>query len=83
MDLRWQDPRQPNGREDKNEKMPLMRSKDKEIEQIDWSVLFNRQNVDNEKEDEFETTISGPWMKRWPMKNHNINTKSFLEKQNS
>lgn len=86
FDLRWQDPSKPNGREDESEKMPLMRSLHTPVEAVDWSVLVNRQHVDqksflNEQEakavlaDEFDTRIHGAWMKRWPIKYHSKHTR--------
>lgn len=97
MDLRWQNPSQPNGRESEDEKMPLMRSKDGKIEDlkdIDWSILVNRQQKDREVfleiskddklvEDEFETRLGGAWMKRWPIVHHNRHTEYEINKSNS
>ena len=89
MDLRWQDPSQPNGRESPEERMPLMRSKQnedlKDSKDIDWSILTNRQAKDREVfleivkgdqliEDAFETRLGGPWMRRWPVVHHNKHT---------
>lgn len=81
MDLRWQDPRQPNGRDEGNEIMPVMRSRFKDIEEIDWSVMVNRQIIDYKKDDEFDARIIGPWMKRWPIKKHNHHTEKFMKTQ--
>ncbi len=41
MDLRWQDPRKPMARAgpDTANRMPIMRTEGKEVEQIDWSAL--------------------------------------------
>ncbi len=44
--------------------------------------MFNKDGSDNksntvQKEevvDEFDTRISGPWMKKWPIKHHNRHT---------
>ena len=89
MDLRWQDPSQPNGRESPEERMPLMRSKQnedlKDSKDIDWSILTNRQAKDREVfleivkgdqliEDAFETRLGGLWMRRWPVVHHNKHT---------
>lgn len=93
MDLRWQHPQLPNGREP-SEKMPLMRSRETPVKEIDWSVLSNRQQNDrknfleqtgedsNFTEDEFETRLGGPWMRRWPIKHHNENTDYEIGKSN-
>ena len=94
MDLRWQDPSQPNGRESEDEKMALMRSKDEKIEDIDWSILVNRQQKDREAfldiskdeklvEDDFETRLGGAWMKRWPIVHHNKHTEYEINKTKS
>ena len=62
--------------------MPLMRSLATPVgDKIDWSVLHDRHADDvrasgstEEEEDEFDTRISGPWMRRWPIKHHNKHT---------
>ena len=97
MDLRWQDPGLPNGRGDPTELMPVMRDSnrpDMKQKDIDWSVLTNRQHKDRETflimkegetlvEDEFEMRIGGPWMRRWPIVNHNKHTEYELNKNTS
>ena len=89
MDLRWQDPGNENGRGGSTELMPVMRDSnrpDMKQKDIDWSVLTNtlaflkKKEGETIVEDEFETRFGGPWMKRWPIVNHNKHTEYELNK---
>ncbi|XP_005105561.1 uncharacterized protein LOC101849867 isoform X2 [Aplysia californica] len=81
LDLRWQRPDKPVGFYGLKQGI-MMRSKKNPIKEIDWNS-FN--SVDRhtkadeelkgkEDEDEFDTTIVGPWMKKWEMTHTNRHT---------
>ncbi|KAK3595964.1 hypothetical protein CHS0354_032478 [Potamilus streckersoni] len=75
LDLRWQNPKLPNGFYGMKECV-LMRSSKDPVAKIDWEK-FERVNRHKEQresvkdiipqaeESEFDTTIQGPWMKKW------------------
>jgi len=75
LDLRWQNPLQSNGFHGLKENL-LMRSAMCRNPIIDWDSWNNqdRSTLQGSKNDDFDTTISGPWMKEWPIKQHNRHT---------
>ncbi|XP_065897644.1 uncharacterized protein [Dysidea avara] len=88
LDLRWQDPSKPNGF--KMKECVVMRKADDPNYVIDWSKFANLNRTTlQEKEmgrvsiDEFDTTLYGPWMKRWEIVHHNKHTKAHEAHENS
>ncbi len=93
LDLRWQDPSKPNGFYGLKDCV-VMRKADDPSYNIDWEAFVNNgRQVIQEKdvgndctEDDFNTTIHGPWMKRYVAKcvdktvsiEHVWSTSSFL-----
>lgn len=82
LDLRWQRPDKPVGFYDLKGGV-LMRTKEQPDLQIDWESFDSverhvaaRANVEDTRpeEDEFDTTIQGPWMKKWEMVHRNRHT---------
>lgn len=45
MDLRWQDPKMPNGRPEPNSVMPIFRKNGEHVNNVDWSVMTDRHKV--------------------------------------
>ena len=84
LDLRWQDPEKPNGFHDLKECI-LMRKEGDPNYKIDWEefAALDRTMLQNQamgfSADEFDATIHGPWMKRWPITHRNKHTKSLEE----
>jgi len=83
LDLRWQNPSKPNGFH-KIKDCIVMRKADDPSYVIDWSKFaridrtkLQAEAVGKTSEDDFDTTIYGPWMKRWEIVNHNKHTKSY------
>ncbi|XP_028403568.1 uncharacterized protein LOC114526234 isoform X2 [Dendronephthya gigantea] len=91
MDLRWQVPDKPNGFYGLKENILLRTGKDPN-HVIDWEAFAvdrnklqenyvnEKTNIDKKEyveDPEFDTTISGPWMDRWEIVNHNKHTDSF------
>lgn len=73
LDLRWQRPTEPVGFYGLKEGILMRTSKDTNY-QIDWESFNNidrhtkqRESlgVDGDVDEEFDTTIQGPWMKKW------------------
>lgn len=91
LDFRWQDPYKPTGRPEKSDNLPLMMTNGTVIENIDFSGIQGRHGSHQKndvkeasgkdsEEDDFDTRIAGPWMKRWTIKHHNKHT-SLAEEQ--
>ena len=83
LDLRWQNPNKPNGFHGLKECV-IMRKADDPKYQIDWEefATLDRQILQAEEmghlsEDQFDTTIHGPWMRRWKIVHHNKHTESL------
>ena len=83
LDLRWQIPNKPNGFYGLKECV-IMRKADDPNYQIDWEnfATLDRQILQAEEmgqvsEEEFDTTIHGPWMKRWKIVHHNKHTEAL------
>ena len=87
VDLRWQDPSKPNGFYGIKECVPMRKANDPTY-QVDWETWAATDrygidvNSDKLVEDEFDTTIHGPWMKRWEIVNHNRHVLSLEKDKN-
>ncbi|XP_013390036.1 uncharacterized protein LOC106167021 [Lingula anatina] len=84
LDLRWQSPSKPVGFHGLKEGI-LLRSSQEPNLKIDWDpfVGVNR-NKEQTKSvgmevDDFDTTIVGPWMKKWKIVHHNRHTKKMTK----
>ena len=82
LDLRWQRPDKPNGFYGLQESV-LMRTAKNPNYVINWDQFatvdrsqLQEQAVDFQGND-FDTTIHGPWMKRWDIVHHNKHTESL------
>ena len=89
LDLRWQVPDKPNGFYGLKDSV-LMRSEADPSLEIDWEefALVDRtrlqeRDVGWESEGAFDTTIHGPWMRRWEIVHHNKHTASLLKQSDS
>ncbi|XP_074644175.1 phytanoyl-CoA dioxygenase domain-containing protein 1 homolog [Tubulanus polymorphus] len=84
LDLRWQNPDKPFGFFGVK-KGVTMRTKDNPKPDIDWETFCSvdrnlaQAKAVNHDEEEFDTTISGPWMLKWPLINHNKHTASLKD----
>ena len=84
LDLRWQDPEKPTGLWDLKSSL-LFRSKDKPCLNITWEefIAQDRNELQAKNvgvvQDEFDTSLHGPWMKRWKIVNHNKHTRAQLD----
>ena len=85
LDLRWQRPDMPNGFYSLKENVVMRRAGDQDYK-IDWSRFagVNRTELQakaagHNDEDEFDTTIHGPWMKRWEIVHHNRHTQGLKD----
>lgn len=85
VDLRWQSPKHHWGFYDIGEGV-LFRSAEKEIKEPDWEKFFSvdRKEIwqkkyfaQKDEMDPFDTTITGPWIGRWEVVNHNKHTDAF------
>ncbi|XP_013416110.1 uncharacterized protein LOC106177775 [Lingula anatina] len=82
FDLRWSSLHDPIAFWGLKDGVLLRSSKDPNLK-VDWEpfLAVDRTTVQskalNKEEDEFNTTISGPWMKKWDIVNHNRHTKGF------
>ncbi|XP_064616893.1 uncharacterized protein LOC135480894 [Liolophura sinensis] len=86
VDLRWQSPSSNWGFYDIQEGINFRSASDPELKP-DWAKFFSvdRKDVWQKKyfkqkheEDQFDTTITGPWIGRWEIVNHNKHTKAFF-----
>ena len=82
LDLRWQNPTKPNGFHGLKDCI-VMRKADDTDYVIDWSKFANtdrtklqEKEMGKATEDEFDTTIYGPWMRRWEIVHHNKHTEA-------
>ncbi|XP_034325415.2 phytanoyl-CoA dioxygenase domain-containing protein 1 [Magallana gigas] len=86
LDLRWQKPEKPAGFYGIREHLLFRTSRDPGYK-IDWSSFEGDNRWDIQKEyvndldvlpnaedKDFDTTIQGPWMKKWDLVNHNTHT---------
>ncbi|XP_066263528.1 phytanoyl-CoA dioxygenase domain-containing protein 1 homolog [Branchiostoma lanceolatum] len=92
LDLRWQDPAKPSGFWG-NRKPILMRSANDpkyQVPQSDWDKFYSADRgselerstgLSGEEVDEFDTTVHGPWLTRWPIVRHNRHTRALLVQQ--
>jgi hypothetical protein len=68
IDLRWQRPGEPSGFEGIKDCI-LMRTAHDPIHRIDWAGWAAQNRIadamSERPKDEFDTTVSGPWMERW------------------
>jgi len=86
LDLRWQRPEKSVGFYGLKEGV-LMRSKKNPVKQIDWEGFLateRHEQMDGtlrgkEAEEEFDTTIVGPWMKKWEMTHTNRHTERLTQ----
>ena len=82
LDLRWQRPNESNGFHGLK-KCILMRTSENPNHVIDWEgfATLNRTKLQMENVsgpyDPFDTTIHGPWMKRWEITHPNKHTESM------
>eukprot|EP00058_Branchiostoma_floridae_P020986 XP_002606476.1 hypothetical protein BRAFLDRAFT_93267 [Branchiostoma floridae] len=86
LDLRWQHPYKPCGFEGIKDVIPMRSAKNPDLKP-DWEKFESVDRTGNQQrqmnneagaEDEFDTTIQGPWMLRWEIVNHNKHTRSIL-----
>lgn len=86
LDLRWQDANKMVGFFGLKDGVRMRSSTDPNFK-IDWeqfdAVSRHEKQFEsmNTVEEEFDTTIPGPWMKKWELVHHNRHTRA-LEKQN-
>ena len=79
LDLRWQAPDMPNGFYGLKECIVMRTAKDPNMT-INWEgfATIDRTKLQEEavgyEKEEFDTTIHGPWMKRWKITHHNKHT---------
>ncbi|XP_060572273.1 phytanoyl-CoA dioxygenase domain-containing protein 1 homolog [Ruditapes philippinarum] len=90
MDLRYQSPNRPWGFFDKSKGI-LLRSPSKPDHVPDWEFYSTQGRYDiikelvvektgqGDKDDEFDTTLTGPHMDRWKIVNHSIHTETYLK----
>ena len=84
MDLRWQRPDLSNGFYGLKECV-LMRTESDPNYIIDWEDFAAKDRTKLQaaemgvEESEFDTTITGPWMRRWKIVNHNKHTTAMKE----
>ena len=82
LDLRWQDPSKPTGFEGIKDPV-LMRTASDPNHTINWEKFAYEDRNEAQKqslgieEDEFDTTVHGQWMSRWPITNHNRHTEAL------
>ncbi|KAH3859334.1 uncharacterized protein LOC127871842 isoform X2 [Dreissena polymorpha] len=90
LDLRWQDPALPNGFYNMKESV-LMRTADDPHYVVDWDKFdFVDRHAEQKKlvedmkdltpvaeDDAFDTTIQGPWMKKWEIVHVNRHVEKF------
>ncbi|XP_078491713.1 uncharacterized protein LOC144742356 [Ciona intestinalis] len=88
LDLRWHDPKKPNGFYGLKNSV-VMRKADDPDYKIDWSEMSGvdrtKLQMESLKEDndDFTTEVAGPWMKRWDIVHHNRHTEMLNMKGNS
>ena len=81
LDLRWQDPAKPTGLWGLKGNL-LFRSRDNPNLNVEWEefTALNRNELQAQEvgviQDEFDTSLHGPWMKRWKIVNHNKHTRA-------
>jgi len=87
LDLRWQNPKLPNGSFGANNCIVMSKSDDPS-HRIDWGpwTQKNRQTAflsleELKRKDAFDTTIWGPWMSLWPITNRNKHTDAYEQSQ--
>ena len=84
LDLRWQRPDLSNGFHGLKTCV-LMRTESDPSYIIDWEDFAVKDRTRLQvaemgiEEDEFDTTISGPWMRRWKIVHHNKHTESLTD----
>ncbi|XP_041351420.1 uncharacterized protein LOC121370336 [Gigantopelta aegis] len=85
IDLRWQDPSKPYGFYGLKDGI-LMRTTKDPNHKIDWEPFdtvdrAKAAKAENEQvdEDEFDTTIQGPWMKKWELVHQNRHTDKLFK----
>ncbi|XP_060071963.1 uncharacterized protein LOC132551834 [Ylistrum balloti] len=86
LDLRWQKPDLPFGFYDLKQGVLMRTAKDPNFK-MSWDVfdstvrhsLLREATVENTNEDEFDTTIQGPWMKKWEIVHVNRHVESYRE----
>jgi hypothetical protein len=69
VDLRWQRPGEPSGFESIKACIPMRRARQRDYK-IDWSKWATQNRIadamkDAKLDDEFSTTVMGPWLERW------------------
>ena len=80
VDLRFNDANMPSGIYRGLLKSVVLRTEDEPDLVPDWTSFANaerhkiRTKAMGVDEDEFDTTIRGPWMERWEIVNHNLHT---------
>jgi len=82
LDLRWQNPFQHCGFDDKTI-LPLRLKNDPHYipNWEDWGLQSRHQSYNTEKEEIMDTTISGPWMENWELVHENKHTDAYFKKQ--
>eukprot|EP00058_Branchiostoma_floridae_P003702 XP_002589190.1 hypothetical protein BRAFLDRAFT_74653 [Branchiostoma floridae] len=92
LDLRWQDPDKPSGFWGKRRPVLMRTAKDPtyKVPQSEWDKFFNADRgselemstgLSGKEVDEFDTTVHGPWLTRWPIVRHNRHTRALLLQQ--
>ncbi|KAJ8308228.1 hypothetical protein KUTeg_013102 [Tegillarca granosa] len=89
LDLRWQKPQDPLGFYGLKEGVLMRSSKDPNLE-IDWesfnAVDRNKKQIEymtGKEAEEFDTTIQGPWMKKWEIVHVNRHVDAHFSEENS
>ncbi|XP_069117187.1 phytanoyl-CoA dioxygenase domain-containing protein 1 homolog [Argopecten irradians] len=88
LDLRWQNPDQPFGFYDLKQGVLMRTAKDPNFK-MSWEVfdslvrytLLREATVEDQdqQEEEFNTTIQGPWMKKWEIVHMNRHVESYRD----
>ncbi|XP_013416111.1 uncharacterized protein LOC106177776 [Lingula anatina] len=83
LDLRWSKPTDPVGLWGLKEGVLLRSSKDPNLK-VDWDAFTkvdrtaSQEKILGKDVDEFDSTLSGPWMKKWEIVHHNKHTDAYF-----
>eukprot|EP00914_Ancora_sagittata_P010939 GHVO01021381.1.p1 GENE.GHVO01021381.1~~GHVO01021381.1.p1 ORF type:complete len:364 (+),score=40.16 GHVO01021381.1:127-1218(+) len=85
LDLRWQKSDQPVGFYDLNEGVQMSSSQDANF-RINWDSFLNikrheetTKSLGVSEQDKYDLTVTGHWMKKWPMTNINQHVQAYLD----
>ncbi|KAI8502573.1 hypothetical protein Bbelb_192750 [Branchiostoma belcheri] len=92
LDLRWQHPDKPSGFWGKRKPVLMRTARDPmyAVPQGEWDKFFNADRgselesstgLSGKDVDEFDTTVHGPWLTRWPIVRHNRHTRALQVQQ--